>query len=127
MSLDVYLRIPENEIEYCECSYCDGKGRVPKNGTSFYHRNITHNLNKMASEAGIYSALWHPEEIGAKQAKDIIATLEIGLKRLKENPEFFKKFDAKNGWGRYEHLVEFVRDYLAACKKNPDAEIEVSV
>lgn len=126
MSLDVYLRIPESEIEYCECSYCGGKGRVVSGETSFYQRNITHNLGRMAREAGIYSALWNPEEIGAKQAKDIIATLVIGLKRLRENPEFFRKFDAKNGWGRYEHLVEFVSDYLAACQKYPDAEIEVS-
>ena len=28
---------------------------------SVFDANITHNLGKMAGEAGIYEALWHPE------------------------------------------------------------------
>ena len=37
-----------------------------------------------------------------------------------------RAFDAANGWGSYEHLIEFVSNYLAACEENPEAEIEVS-
>lgn len=32
-----------------------------------YHANITHNLGKMAEAAGIYHALWRPDEIGIKR------------------------------------------------------------
>ena len=109
MSLDVYLTtkdIDGNEIEA-------------------YEANITHNLGKMASKANIYRALWRPEEINAKKAKDIIKLLEDGLVDLKKSPEYFKKFNAPNGWGMYEHFVPFVEKYLEACKKYPSAEIGI--
>lgn len=91
-----------------------------------YDTNITHNLGKMAGEAGIYKALWRPEELGAKYAKDIIETLEKGLIDLKARPEHFKKFNSPNGWGTYKHFVPFVSNYLQACKKYPQAIINVS-
>jgi len=109
MSLDVGLqyKIDGNEIEV-------------------YESNMTHNLGQMADKAGIYYALWRPEEKGYKKAKDIIKILEKGLKDLKERPEYFKKYNASNGWGMYEHFIPFVEEYLEACKKYPNAEIYVS-
>jgi hypothetical protein len=56
----------------------------------------------------------------------LIPYLEEGLKYLEENPDYLKQFSPDNGWGNYEGLVEFVRDYLAACKKWPNAEVYVS-
>lgn len=94
--------------------------------TEVYSRNITHNLNKMAAEAGIYEALWRPEEIGINRADQLIEPLTVGLAKLKADPEFFQKFNSPNGWGMYEHFVPFVEDYLQACKENPDAEVNVS-
>ena len=38
-----------------------------------YNSNITHNLNKMAAEAGIYRLLWYPEE------EDLTFLYEKGL------------------------------------------------
>lgn len=109
MSLDFYLHyeIDGNEI-------------------SVFDVNITHNLGKMAAKVGIYEALWRPEEIKAKRAKDIISLLEEGLKKLKKRPKFFQKFNAPNGWGMYEHFVPFVEEVLEACKKYPNAKINVS-
>lgn len=94
--------------------------------TEIYDANITHNLGKMADEAGIYQALWRPEEIGIFKAEQLIEPLERGLGFLKGDPEMFQLFDAANGWGRHKHLVEFVEAYLAACKANPDADVRVS-
>ncbi len=94
--------------------------------TDVYSANITHNLGKMADAAGIYKALWRPEEEGWKYAKDIIGPLETGLADLKARPDHFEQFNASNGWGMYEHFVPFVEEYLAACKEYPEAEIEVS-
>lgn len=94
--------------------------------TEVYWRNITHNLNKMAMEAGIYEHLWRPEELNITVAKDLIAPLEAGLAKLKADPEHYSKFNAANGWGMYEHFVPFVEDYLNACRANPEATIEVS-
>ena len=94
--------------------------------TEIYSANITHNLNKMANEAGIYNHLWRPDELGINEAGELIEPLRSGLELLKSSPERFKAYDAPNGWGRYEHLVQFVADYLAACEKTPGATVLVS-
>jgi hypothetical protein len=113
--------------------------------TEIFSSNITHNLGEMAEKSGIYDSLWRPyrlhkdfKETGdynkerefensvVIKAKNIISHLEKGLKELKDRPEYFKKFDAKNGWGTYEHFVPFVEEILKACKDNPDAKIEIS-
>jgi len=88
--------------------------------------NITHNLNKMADKAGIYKALWQPNENGYEKAGEIIKILENGLKLLKNNPEYFKKFNASNGWGLYEHFIPFVEKVLNACKEYPNSLITIS-
>lgn len=89
--------------------------------------NITHNLNKMASEAGLYEYLWRPEENGITTAAELIEPLKAGLARLKADPEKFEQFNPPpNSWGDYDGLVDFVETYLAACEENPDAEVEVS-
>jgi hypothetical protein len=97
-----------------------------KQETDVFDTNITHNLGDMADKAGIYYALWRPEEKGWKKAKDIISTLEKGLKSLKAKPKYYKKFSAKNGWGTYEQFVPFVEEVLNACRNYPDAKISVS-
>jgi hypothetical protein len=93
--------------------------------TEVYSRNITHNLNKMAMEAGIYEALWRPEEIGIEYAHQLILPLTKGLEVLKNHPEDLRKFNPENGYGSYEGLVNFVETYLQACEENPDAEVRV--
>lgn len=94
--------------------------------TCVFDYNITHNLNKMAMEAGIYQHLWRPEEVGITYAGQLIPILTVGLGALERDPAHFKQFNPENGWGTYENLVEFVRSYLEACKENPDAEIYAS-
>lgn len=94
--------------------------------TTIYDANITHNLNKMAEEAGIYKHLWRPEEIGITKAQQLVAPLREGLSLLRSDPERFKKFDPENGWGDYSGLVNFVRSYLSACEENPSATVSVN-
>jgi hypothetical protein len=124
MSLDVSLIGKKIRVK-CTRSTC-GHEHLKFQREILYDANITHNLNKMADAAGIYEALWRPEEIGAKQAKDIIGKLGLGLDLLKKDPEYFQQFNSPNGWGMYEHFVPFVEKYLEACQENPDATIEVS-
>ncbi len=106
MSLDVYLR-----------------ETIP---TDVYSANITHNLTKMASAAGLYDALWQPEEIGVTEARALIPILTKGLEVLRADPEKFKAMNPANGWGSYDGLVRFTEEYLAACAASPGAEISVS-
>lgn len=91
-----------------------------------YSATITHNLNTMAVEAGIYEHLWRPDEIKITKAKELIEPLRQGLHNLKSEPERYKKFNPENGWGSYDGLVKFVDNYLNACYEYPDADVEVS-
>lgn len=121
MSLDISLK--SSTPKDVECPHC---GAMNLEHEYLFSINITHNLGKMAGEAGIYKALWRPEELNVSTAGELIDSLEKGLALLKSDPERFKRFNAENGWGLYEHFVPFVEECLEAYKKYPDAIIEVS-
>lgn len=112
MSLDVYLT--PNKCKLC------GRG-----GESF-SANITHNLGKMALEAGIYEIVWRPDENGITKAKQLIEPLHKAIEEMKKDPERFKKHDAPNGWGKYEHFIPWLEEYVAACEAEPEALVGVS-
>ena len=144
MSLDVYLIKPpeqrhtkilirENGIRR-ELTYTEFLEKFPDtpldNGwdddEEYYSGNITHNLTKMAAAAGIYGAVWRPEENDITTAKQLIPILTEGLTRLKSDPDRYKIFDDPHHWGTYDQFVLFLTDYLNACLEHPEAVIEVS-
>lgn len=84
------------------------------------NHNITHNLNLMADEAGIYEILWHPEENCITRAEQMIQPLTTALIDLLKRPDYYKQFNPENGWGDYEKFVEFVESVLKSCQENPD-------
>jgi hypothetical protein len=137
MSLDVIL------YRNYHVSYDDGKTLEPKK-EEMYSANITHNLGDMASEAGIYEALWRPyrlkegynipeddhnaeykfEEENPVRAFEIIPIIEKGLKDMLARSEHYKTFDSPNGWGLYVHFIPFIERYLEALRKYPESFIE---
>jgi hypothetical protein len=136
MSLDVYLY----RIKYASYDMVN----FHEEKEQLYTANITHNLNVMAEQAGIYKALWRPYQLHKDYvhsedynkemafedsvtiiASDIIDIIEQGLDLLKNRPDYFSKFNAENGWGRYVYFVPFVEKYLEALKKYPDSLVEV--
>jgi hypothetical protein len=38
----------------------------------------------------------------------------------------YEQFNAKNGWGLYKHFMPWLRDYLDACRNNPEADVRTS-
>ena len=72
--------------------------------TEVFWRNITHNLNKMAIEAGIYEYLWRPDELEITKAAELIEPLRTGLALLKSDPGRFTKLGPPNKWGNYNNL-----------------------
>ena len=86
--------------------------------------NITHNLNKMAIAAGLYDALWCPDESG--RAGDILPVLVKGYNELKNNPNKYKEFDSDNGWGTYDDFLPWIERYMDACDKHPLACVWIS-
>lgn len=123
MSLDISLYNPESEVEkICPC--CD-RPLLTKEPEEVFFANITHNLNNMASAAGIYQHLWRPEEVGIEKASDLIEPLTKGLTTLREKKDILLGYNPTNGWGKYGDLVALVKNYLEACKKYPDAIVKV--
>lgn len=93
--------------------------------TEVYWGNITHNLGRMASEAGLYDYLWNADQ-KAETAGDLIKPLAEGIVTLASNPERFKQLEAPNGWGTYEGLLRFASTVLAKCILHPTARIGIS-
>jgi len=117
MSLDVYLT-----DKRAACKHC---GRAAEE-VEIYSANITHNLNVMAEEAGIYKHLWRPEENGITKAKQLIKPLRAAVAAMKSDPPRFEKHNAANGWGTYKVFLPWIEEYLAACERNPHAYVSVS-
>lgn len=124
MSLDIYLEGPEVPGT-CRCSGCGHEHTIFRRDYC-WSVNITHNLNQMAMEAGLYEVMWRPEEHGYKYARDVVALLRRGLETLCAAPDKFKALNPDNGWGRYENLVQVVKEYIEACESYQDAAIVVS-
>lgn len=112
MSLDVYLNT--NYCKHCE------------RGDEVFGANITHNLNDMAKEAGIYGILWRPEENGITEARQLIEPLRTAVADMKADPERFKKHDSENGWGTYKDFLPWLEKYLRACEATPHARVTAS-
>ena len=100
--------------------------QMPRENDCIFSRNITHNLNKMAHAAEIYKVIWRPDEVGFSTANQLIELLTAGLALLKSDPDKFKEYNPPNGWGTYDVFVDFVHEYLDACRRWPSARIKVS-
>lgn len=86
---------------------------------------ITHNLNKMANEVGLYQPIWYPERNQIDRADQLVALLELGISKLEDDPTHYSQFNAMNGWGTYDDLLSWLQTLLEQCKAHPNATIEV--
>ncbi len=119
MSLDVYLYGESvSEEHMCECGH--------NHFNELFTANITHNLGAMAKEAGLYEAVWRPEEIGLSKGSEVAAFLRGGISRMEQDPPRFIALDSANGWGTYRDFLPWLKAYLKACEEYPDADVKVS-
>jgi len=114
MSLDVYL-IAEADT-----------GASEPYQVQVYEANITHNLNRMAKEAGIYEELWRPDEIGITHACELIRPLRSGANAMYLDPPRFQALNPENGWGSYDDFLPWLEKYIAACQEHPKTKVKVS-
>ena len=112
MSLDIHFELDK-------CQTCGRSDQGPS-------LNITHNLGKMAVEAGVYSKVWRPDECGITKASQMIAPLQTAIATMKADPLRFEQYNAENGWGTYNDFVPWLERYLEMCKLYPTATISVS-
>ena len=91
-----------------------------------FSANITHNLRAMAEAAGIVH-LWEYYNVeGEFTADKLVEQLSVGIKRMKANPDYYKQFNASNGWGTYDSFVPWLERLLLACITYPEAKVSVS-
>lgn len=88
-----------------------------------YWANITHNVTKMWSKAGVYDALYNSDGM---KASSIIDVLYSGLADMSARPDVYKAMAPSNGWGSYDSAMKFLGDALLECLKHPDATIRIS-
>ena len=121
MSLDVELK-RTYVLRTCPCP-CQHTYKDPCEATTLFSANITHNLGRLAEEAGVYLAVWRPEEAGINQAGQLIEPLSKAIELLKREPDRFRQFNAANGWGTYDQFLPWLQSYLDACLQHPTATV----
>jgi hypothetical protein len=123
MSLDIYINEARESKEFCECE-C---GHIHERNyqKQIKHLNVTHNLVQMANALGVYDIIWRPEENGITECRQLIEHLEIAFKKMKANPQEYKKYEPSNGWGSLLTFESFLYEYIEVCKENPEALIKV--
>ena len=123
MSLDFYLEERELTTRECTCRDCGDKHAAQPYAAQLFHSNITHNLGSMFNEAGVYGILWRGD---GRVAGAVVEQLEVAYRVMLDDPPRFEKFNAKNGWGLYEHAVPFLADVIRACREHPEGVLRCS-
>lgn len=119
------LETPENMVSYSYLNEIDYDSVPELAYLGFNRPNTTHNLNRMAmaGDNPCYQVLWHPEEMKEERftCEELLTYLELYHKELLEKPDYFKQFDAPNGWGTYPSMVEFIEGLIGVCRLYPTA------
>lgn len=68
-----------------------------------FEGNVTYNVGNMLRRAGI-----HPAILSGMTAKQAQPVIENAYMLMWQNPDYFRQFDASNGWGTYETTFDFV-------------------
>lgn len=53
-------------------------------------------------------------------------TLADAVKRMEDNPDYYRAMNPPNGWGDYEGALGYLRDLADACAKHPRCRIRIS-
>lgn len=103
----------------------DTGGDVP---FEIYECNITFNLYKMFSVAFQDAFGVESDSINfldGMNAGEAVIHLERAIRRMKKEPDAYKRYDSPNGWGLYIHALPFLERWLSACRENPKTIISV--
>ena len=122
MSLDISLI--EDVTLTVKCPHCWTEFKIVTGTNEVFSANITHNLNTMADAAGIYRAIWRPEENGISTAKELADAIEAGVNDMQLNPSKYEKYNSPNRWGMYENFVPWLLRLISACRSYPNAKVK---
>ena len=139
MSLDVYLTVPRAEMPRARLAadllrergfdeFADelDARHDTRSYDTLFEANYTHNCGSMAELAGVYRAVWRPEENGITKASQLAPILKAGIEAMEASPEKYEAKNPENGWGSYRTFLPWLRKYLQACQEFPDADVVAS-
>lgn len=96
MSYDVSFKVKVEGIDkYVPVCSCDA--------------NITWNVREIITRS---TGLPWKNAANNGLAKDVIPYIEKGLEELREHPEKYRPYDAKNGWGTVRGTIHFFETIL---------------
>ena len=73
-----------------------------------FEGDVTYNVSAMLKRAGI-----HPNVLHNLPVVHVRPVIWNAYMVMRENPEYFRQFDAPNGWGTYETTFAFVERLTA--------------
>ena len=94
-------------------------------GETVWEGNITHNLAEMADRAGMYSAMWRPDEL-SYTPRGALEDVRAGINLMLGDRKRFERLNPTNGWGNFDTLLEFACEYARALSRWPYATVKVS-
>lgn len=59
-------------------------------------------------------------------ASDMIPPLRLGISRIEQDEESFRKYEPDNKWGTVESSLSYMKEVLSACIDYPNAKYEYS-
>jgi len=68
-----------------------------------FEGNVTYNVSTMLRRAGI-----HPAILNGLTVKEVRPVIEHAYMVMYDNADYFRRFEASNGWGTYETTFKFV-------------------
>lgn len=96
MSYDISFKVRvENTDIFVDTKDCDA--------------NITWNVREMIEKS---TGLEWKNETNNVLVKDVIKSIRKGYEELSVNPEKYKKYEAKNGWGTVEGTKRFFKGII---------------
>ena len=121
MSLDIYLT-----YHYPQCDCC---GREVED-KEVWTGNITHNLTEMAkhvqagqSTASLYDLLWGDNYSKNNEAWEYWGGLAKCIEYMELNKDDLRGYEPENGWGDFDTLLRFTREFYNACVQYEDATV----
>lgn len=101
MSYDISFRVKVDGVDaYVEVGECDA--------------NITWNVRKIIE---LSTGLPWNNECNNGLCVDVIPKIKQGLKELRKNPQKYKPYEAKNGWGTVNGTIHFYERILEAWER----------
>lgn len=94
------LQITRDQWDFLNPGREPASVEMPEETDTLFRANITHNLGKMAEVAGIYEALWRPDEIGITHAAQLVSPLAAGLGKLISDPEGYRCLNPSKWLGK---------------------------